>query len=219
AVLHTWGQKLHLHAHVHCVVPGGGLAPTGERWSRCRPGFFLPVKVLSRVFRGKFLSHLEEAFHRGQRAFHGQQKYRAAVDAFGRLTDGLRERDWVVYAQPPAGSPEQVLKYLARYVHRVAISNQRLLKIEDDQVFFTWKDYTRENQVKTLALPAVEFIRRFLLHVLPSGFVRIRHYGWLANRHRQEKLQQCRQLLQAEACRGAINQAEQVPETAVACAA
>lgn len=216
AVLHTWGQNLHLHPHVHCVVPGGGLAPTGDRWIGCRPGFFLPVKVLSRVFRGKFLAHLEEAFHRGQLAFHGQQKDRAMVDAFGRLMSGLRERDWVVYAQPPAGNPEQVLKYLARYVHRVAISNQRLLKIDNDQVFFTWKDYARENQVKTMALPAVEFIRRFLLHVLPSGFVRIRHYGWLANRHREEKLQQCRQLLQAEALQGPIDQAEQSPAEAVA---
>ncbi len=219
AVLHTWGQKLHLHPHVHCVVPGGGLAPTGNRWVGCRPGFFLPVKVLSRVFRGKFVSHLEEAFRRGQLSFHGQQKYLAAVDAFGRLTGGLRERDWVVYAQPPAGSPEQVLKYLARYVHRVAISNQRLLKIEDDQVFFTWKDYARENQVKTMALPAVEFIRRFLLHVLPSGFVRIRHYGWLANRHREEKLQQCRQLLQVEVLRGPTDEAAKSPEEPVASAA
>ena len=216
AVLHTWGQNLHLHPHVHCLVPGGGLAPTGDRWIPCRPGFFLPVKVLSRVFRGKFLAYLEEAFHRGQLAFHGQQKERARVDGFGRLMSGLRKRDWVVYAQPPAGNPEQVLKYLARYVHRVAISNQRLLKIDNDQVFFTWKDYARKNQVKTMALPAVEFIRRFLLHVLPSGFVRIRHYGWQANRHREEKLQQCRQLLQAEALRGAIDQAEQSPAETVA---
>jgi hypothetical protein len=201
AVLHTWGQNLHLHPHLHCVVPGGGLAPTGDRWIGCRPGFFLPVRVLSRVFRGKFLAHLEAAFGRGQLTFHGQQAYLAQIDAFWDLTGGLRERDWVVYAQPPAGSPEQVLKYLARYVHRVAIANSRLLKIENDQVFFTWKDYAHQNQAKTMALPAVEFIRRFLLHVLPSGFVRIRQYGWLANRHREEKLEQCRRLLQVETLR------------------
>jgi hypothetical protein len=205
AVLHTWGQNLHLHPHVHCVVPGGGLTPTGDRWIRCRPGFFLPVKVLSRVFRGKVLSYLKEAFQHGQLAFHGQQEYLAEPDAFLRLIGGLREREWVVYAKPPFGGPEHVLKYLARYTHRVAIANQRLLKIENDQVFFTWKDYARENQVKTMALPAVEFIRRFLLHVLPSGFMRIRHYGLLANRHRQEKLQQCRQLLQVEALRSQVD--------------
>jgi hypothetical protein len=214
-VLHTWGQNLHLHPHVHCVVPGGGLAPTGDRWIPCRPGFFLPVQVLSRVFRGKFLSHLEAAFGCGQLSFHGQQEHLGAVDAFLRLTGGLRERDWVVYAQPPAGSPEQVLKYLARYVYRVAISNQRLLRIENDQVFFTWKDYTRENQVQTMALPAVEFIRRFLVHVLPSGFVRIRHYGLLANRHRAEKLQQCRQLLQVVAPQCHTDEAVKCPEKPV----
>jgi hypothetical protein len=202
AVLHTWGQNLHLHPHLHCVVPGGGLAPTGDRWISCRPGFFLPVRVLSRVFRDKFLSYLEAAFGHGQLTFHGQQAYLAQVDAFWALTGGLKERDWVVYAQPPAGSPEQVLKYLARYVHRVAIANSRLLKIDNDQVFFTWKDYAHHSQVKTMALPAVEFIRRFLLHVLPSGFVRIRQYGLLANRHRQEKLEQCRRLLPVETLGG-----------------
>jgi hypothetical protein len=206
AVLPTWGQNLHLHPHVHCVVPGGGLTLAGDRWVGCRPGFFLPVKVLSRLFRGKFLAHLEEAFRHGQLAFHGQQAHLAALDAFLRLTGGLRRREWVVYAKPPLGGPEQVLKYLARYTHRVAIANHRLLKVEDGRVFFTWKDYARENQVKTMALPAVEFIRRFLLHVLPSGFRRIRHYGLLANRHREEKLERCRQFLQVEALRSQADQ-------------
>jgi hypothetical protein len=195
SVLHTWGQNLHLHPHVHCVVPGGGLAPGGDRWVACRPGFFLPVKVLSRVFRGKFLAQLEEAFQRGRLTCHGRLEHLAEASAFFGLTAALRQKEWVVYAKPPFGGPEQVLKYLARYTHRVAISNSRLLKVEDDQVHFTWKDYADGNADKTMALPAFEFIRRFLQHVLPSGFVRIRHYGLLANRHREEKLQRCRHLL------------------------
>ncbi len=137
AVLHTWGQNLHLHPHVHCVVPGGGVAPTGERWVACRPRFFLPVKVLSRVFREKFLSYLKGAFQAGHLSFHGQQEHWADPATFGQLTSGLGEREWVVYAKPPFGGPEQVLKYLARYTHRVAISNSRLVKMESGQVFFT----------------------------------------------------------------------------------
>jgi hypothetical protein len=195
SVLHTWGQNLHLHPHVHIVVPGGGLAPGGDRWIACRPDFFLPVKVLSRVFRGKFLAQLEEAFRRGQLSCHGRLQHLAEAAAFFGLTAALREKEWVVYAKPPWGGPEPVLKYLARYVHRVAISNHRLVKVEDDQVHFTWKDYADGHAEKTMALPAFEFLRRFLQHVVPSGFVRIRHYGLLANRHREEKLRRCRQLL------------------------
>jgi hypothetical protein len=198
AVLHTWGQNLHLHPHVHCVVPGGGLAPGGDRWVASRPGFFLPVKVLSRVFRGKFLTQLEAAFQQGQLRCHGRIEHLTEATAFLGLTTALRQKEWVVYAKPPFGGPEQVLKYLARYTHRVAISNSRLLKIEDDRVHFTWKDYADGHKDKAMALPAFEFIRRFLQHVLPSGFVRIRHYGLLANRHREEKLQHCRQLLGVE---------------------
>jgi hypothetical protein len=198
SVLHTWGQNLHLHPHVHCVVPGGGLAPGGDRWVACRPGFFLPVKVLSRVFRGKFLAALEQDFRQGRLTFHGRQQPLADCAAFFDLTQALRKREWVVYAKPPFGGSEPVLKYLARYTHRVAISNSRLVQIEDGNVHFTWKDYADGNTQKVMTLPAVEFIRRFLQHVVPSGFVRIRHYGLLANRHRQEQLQRCREMLRVE---------------------
>jgi hypothetical protein len=195
AILHTWGQNLHLHPHLHCVVPGGGLADNGTRWIACRPGFFLPVRVLSRLFRGKFLARLDEAFAQGQLAFPGQHQELAQPAAFRKWSASLRAKEWVVYAKPPFGGPEQVLKYLARYTHRVAISNQRLVKMEDGKVHFHWKDYAHGNAAKVMALDALEFIRRFLQHVLPSGFVRIRHFGFLANRCRKEKLQLCRTLL------------------------
>lgn len=197
AVLHTWGQKLLLHPHVHCVVPGGGLAPDGKSWIACRPGFFLPVRVLSRVFRGKFLALLQAAYDRGHLSFHGCQSHCADPEVFQRLLDELRRVEWVVYAKKPFGGPAQVLKYLARYTHRVAISNQRLLKLEDGKVHFEWKDYAHGHAKKVMALDALEFIRRFLLHVLPSGFVHIRHFGFLANRSREEKLPLCRLLIAA----------------------
>jgi hypothetical protein len=197
AVLHTWGQTLLLHPHLHCVVPGGGLAPDGTHWVSCRPGFFLPVRVLSRVFRGKFLAMLQAVFDRGKLSFHGQQSHLADPAVFRRRLDELRQGEWVVYAKPPFGGPEQVLKYLARYTHRVAISNRRLLKLEEGKVHFQWKDYAHGHAEKTMALDAVEFIRRFLLHVLPRGFVHIRHYGFLANRSREEKLPLCRRLIAA----------------------
>jgi hypothetical protein len=195
AVLHTWGQNLHLHPHVHCVVPGGGLASEGNRWVACRPGFLLPVRPLSRLFRGKFLDLLRRAYDRGLLGFHGQQEHLADPRAFGELLQACWRTEWVVYAKPPFGGPERVLKYLARYTHRVAISNQRLVKVEDDQVFFRWKDYAHGNQPKVMALGAVEFLRRFLQHVVPSGFVRIRHYGLLGNRVREANLARCRALL------------------------
>ena len=195
AILHTWGQNLHLHPHVHCVVPGGGLAADGTRWIACRPGFFLPVRVLSRLFRGKFLARLDEAFANRRLTLVGQHQKLAQPAAFQEWLASLRTQEWVVYAKPPFGGPEQVLKYLARYTHRVAIANQRLIKMEDGKVHFHWKDYAHDNAAKVMALDAVEFIRRFLHHVLPSGFVRIRHFGFLANRCRSEKLQRCRQLL------------------------
>ena len=196
AVLHTWGQNLHLHPHLHCVVPGGGIATDGSRWVSCRPGFFLPVRVLSQLFRGKFLAFFEEGFQQHEFRFHGQLQGLADAKAFQMLLDKLRTKEWVVYAKPPFGGPEQVLKYLARYTHRVAISNHRLLKMEDDKVFFHYKDYADDHAQKVMALDGVEFIRRFLQHVVPSGFVRIRHFGFLANRFRAEKLKLCRQLLQ-----------------------
>ena len=195
AVLHTWGQNLHLHPHLHCVVPGGGIAPDGSRWVSCRPGFFLPVRVLSRLFRGKFLAFLQDAYQRKRLGFHGQLESLNGGQAFQRLIDKLRGQEWVVFAKPPFGGPEQVLKYLARYTHRVAISNHRLIKLEDDKVFYHYKDYANDRAEKVMALDAVEFIRRFLLDVVPSGFVRIRNFGFLAHRFRGERLKRCRELL------------------------
>lgn len=198
AVLHTWGQNLHLHPHVHCVVPGGGIATACSRWIACRPGFFLPVAVMRRLFRGKFLARFQDAFRNDHLSFRGQQQALADPARFVELLNSLRQMEWVVYAKPPfggPGGPEQVLKYLARYTHRVAISNHRLLKMEDGKVYFHWKDYAHGSVQKTMALDAVEFIRRFLQHVVPSGFVRIRHFGFLAHRCREEKLQRCREML------------------------
>jgi hypothetical protein len=195
SVLHTWGQNLHLHPHVHCVVPGGGISLEGDRWVPCRPGFFLPVRPLGRLFRGKFLAMLQRGYDRGLLGFHGQQQHLADPKAFRTLMESCWQTEWVVYAKPPFGGPEQVLKYLARYTHRVAISNARLVKVEEDRVFFRWKDYAQGNQQKVMALEAVEFVRRFLLHVVPSGFVRIRHYGLQANRVRAANLARCRALL------------------------
>lgn len=194
AVLHTWGQTLQHHPHLHCVVPGGGLSPDHSKWIACRPGFFLPVKVLSRLFRRKFIAGLRQMFDAGQLNCVGQL---ASSRQFARLLAELSRIEWVVYAKPPFGGPEQVLKYLARYTHRVAISNHRLLELKEGRVSFSYKDYAAGNITKTLTLDAVEFTRRFLLHVLPSGFVRIRHYGWLANRHRRARVALCRRLLAA----------------------
>ena len=199
AILHTWGQNLEHHPHVHCVVPGGGLAPDGSRWVACPPGFFLPVRVLSRVFRGKFLALLRHAFDQGKLSFHGKLRVLADAGAFQRRLTASAQTEWVVYAKPPFGGAEQVLKYLARYTHRVAISNRRLVALEDGAVKFHWKDYAHGGGQKTMTLKATEFIRRFLLHVLPSGFVRIRHYGFLANRVCREKLALCRGLLEDKA--------------------
>lgn len=198
AVLHTWGQNLQHHPHLHCVVPGGGLSLDGSRWVACRPGFFLPVRILSRVFRGKFLALLGEAFDHGRLSFHGKLSALADAGEFQRRLTASARTEWVVYAKPPFGGPEQVLKYLARYTHRVAISNRRLVALEDGEVTFHWKDYAHGRGQKTMTLKASEFIRRFLLHVLPTGFVRIRHFGFLANRVRRDKLARCRALLELE---------------------
>jgi hypothetical protein len=195
AVLHTWGQALQHHPHVHCVVPGGGLSPDGARWIACPRRFFLPVRVLSRVFRGKLLARLRAAHDRGRLAFHGRLKDLAHTGRFGQLLAAAARSDWVVYAQPPAGGPERVWKYLARYIHRVAISNRRLIALEDGRVRFRYKDYARGGKRRVMTLAASEFLRRFLQHVLPAGFVRIRHYGFLANRCRREKVTLCRRLL------------------------
>jgi hypothetical protein len=196
AVLHTWGQNLHLHPHLHCVVPGGGLSPDGARWIGCRTqSFFLPVQVLSARFRNLFLSYLRKAFEEGRLGFYGEMAGLSNPAAFDALCRRMRRIKWVVFVKPPFGGPEQVLKYLARYTHRVAISNSRLLSLKDGCVTFRWKDYAADNQSKVMKLDAVEFIRRFLLHILPSGFVRIRQFGFLSNRARGKKLALCRALL------------------------
>jgi hypothetical protein len=195
AVLHTWGQNLLHHPHVHCVVPAGGLAAAGSAWVACRKGFFLPVRVLSRVYRGKFIAFLKRAHERAQLVFHGKLRPLAARAVLEQLIDQSVQKEWVVYAKRPFGGPAQVLKYLARYTHRVAIANGRLLRLEDGKVTFRWKDYAHGSRQSTMTLDAIEFIRRFLLHVLPSGFMRIRYYGFLANRFRAENLARCRELL------------------------
>jgi hypothetical protein len=195
SVLHTWGQTLQPHPHVHCVVPGGGLSPGHERWISSRSHFFLPVKVLSRVFRGKFVAGLQRAFRGKQLAFHGECLPLANEKAFAEFSRTLFRQDWVVYAKPPFGGPKHVLQYLARYTHRVAISNHRILMVNDSQVTFRWKDYAHHSKQRTMTLSCEEFLRRFLQHVLPQGFPRIRYFGFLANRQRRELLPLCRNLL------------------------
>ena len=196
AILHTWGQQLLHHPHVHCVVPGGGLSPDGEHWIACRPGFFLPVRVLSRLFRRLFLEQLHRAFRAGALRFYAQLEPLRDAGAFAAYLAPAAQAEWVVYAKPPFGGAHHVLDYLARYTHRVAISNNRLLRFNDGRVTFLWKDYQHGAAKKTMTLAADEFIRRFLLHVPPEGFQHIRHYGFLANRYRETKLARCRQLLQ-----------------------
>ncbi len=190
AILHTWGQTLIHHPHVHCVVPAGGLAKDGS-WHPCRPGFFLPVRVLSRLFRGKFVAGLRDAFREGRLELHGSLARYHDSAAFGRLLQEARGTEWVVYAKPPFEAPEHVLKYLARYTHRIAISNHRLLAVDDEAVTFRYKDY-RSRRARSLSLPLGEFTRRFLLHVLPKGLVRIRYYGFLAHAGRVRLLARCR---------------------------
>jgi hypothetical protein len=213
-VLHTWGQNLHHHPHVHCVVTGGGLScdragksDASPRWRACRPGFFLPVRVLSRVFRGKFLAGVRSLFDAGKLLLPGRLAALADPHARAAWCAGLGAKDWVVYAKKPFGGPAQVLKYLARYTHRVAISNSRLLELRDGRVTFRYKDYAADHRHKTMTLDADEFLRRFLQHVLPSGFVKVRHYGLLANRHRAARLTVCRRLLLA------ANVAATLPDT------
>lgn len=195
AVLHSWGQSLQFHPHLHCVVPGGGLSADGQRWISCRPDFFLPVRVLSHLFRRLFLESLQHAFDSGKLEFFNTLESLRNRSAFVQFLDRMKDCDWVVYAKRPFAGPQQVLDYVGRYTHRVAISNNRLLDIENGQVCFEWKDYRAGGQVKTMSLSADEFIRRFLLHVLPDGFQRIRYYGFLGNRYRKQKLEQCRRLL------------------------
>ena len=195
SILHTWGQTLQPHPHLHCVVPGGGLSPDHQRWIASRVHFFLPVKVLSRVFRGKFVDGLRRAARAGRLTFHGECLPLANPQAFAAFLRTLFQQDWGVYAKPPFGGPEHVLQYLACYTHRVAISNHRLLDVSDSHVTFRWKDYAQGSRQRTMTLTGEEFLRRFVQHVLPKGFPRIRYFGWLANRRRKNLLPLCRVLL------------------------
>jgi predicted Zn-ribbon and HTH transcriptional regulator len=196
-ILHSWGQTLMAHPHLHCVVPGGGISLDGRRWVACRPGFFLHVHVLSRRFRRLYLQYLEQRYATGKLRFDGQLQPLSQAQTFTRYLASLRKTEWVVYCKPPFGGPERVLNYLGRYTHRVAISNNRLKELKDGQVTFAYKDYKHEQRQKLMTLPVDEFLRRFLLHVLPDGFQRIRHYGLLANRYRTQNLARCRELLVA----------------------
>jgi len=198
-LLHTWGQTLQHHPHLHCIVPGGGIAPDGTRWVTCRPGFFLPVHVLSRRFRSLFLARLQTAFAAGELHFSGTLAALVGSAAFAERLDALRAVEWVVYAKRPFAGPQQVLAYLGRYTHRVAMANSRLTRLADGQVDFTWKDYRHHGKTKVMTLAADKFIRRFLLHAVPDGFHRIRHIGFLANGHRAAKLALPRALLAAPA--------------------
>ncbi len=198
AVLHTWGSALTHHPHLHCIVPGGGLSMDGARWVACKPGFFLPVRVLSRLFRRLFLTQLCDAHHAGNLQFFGQHQNLADTQDFAKYLSPLRQIDWVVYAKRPFAGPEAVLAYLSRYTHRVAIANSRLIACDERGVTFKWKDYRAKerDRHKTMTLATPEFIRRFLLHVLPRGFHRIRHYGLFANKGRAQHLAQAHELLQ-----------------------
>jgi putative transposase/transposase-like zinc-binding protein len=195
AVLHTWGQALHHHPHLHCIVPGGGLSPDQTRWVACPPGFLLPVRVLSRRFRDVFVRELRAAFAAEALHLPGALASLADRTASCAWLAELARAEWVVYAKPPFAGPEQVLGYLGRYTHRVALANSRLVGLEDGRVSFSWKDYRQGGTTKVMTLAADEFIRRFLQHTVPDGFHRIRHIGFLANRHRARKLDRCRALL------------------------
>jgi hypothetical protein len=194
-VLHTWSQKLRLHPHVHCIIPAGGLSLDHTHWVKSRDRFFLPVKVLSRVFRGKFVAALQQAFREGQLVFHGDLTLLAQPKIFAAWLRPLFRKDWVVYSKPPFGGPQYVLQYLGRYTHRVAISNHRLVSLIEEQVTFRWRDSAHNNEQRLLTLSLDEFLRRFLLHLLPKGFMRIRNFGFLANRRRATTLPLCFQLL------------------------
>lgn len=197
SVLHTWNQKLSLHPHVHCVIPAGGLSLDHTHWIKSRSRFFLSIKVLRRVFRGKFVAGLKQAFHSGRLQFHGKLAPLSLPKTFAAWLRPLFRKDWVVYAKPPFGGPEYVLQYLGRYTHRVAISNHRLVSFAEGKVTFRWRDSAHNNEQKLLTVSLDEFLRRFLLHLLPKGFVRIRNFGFLANRRRAAFLPLCFHLLDA----------------------
>jgi len=209
SILHTWGQNLMDHPHVHTVVTGGGLSRNGQKWKSSKKDFFLPVKVMSKLFRGKFLDYLKKSRAQNELVYPGAISHLVSPGAFKALTNGLYKKKWVVYCKPPFDGAKGVLEYLGRYTHRIAISNHRIVKMEDDKVSFRWRDYSDNNKSKIMTVDADEFIRRFLLHVLPDRFVKIRHYGLLGNRCRRQKLDRCRELL---ACADQ-NKTEQKAET------
>jgi hypothetical protein len=194
-VLHTWGQKLDLHPHVHYVVPAGGISLDGTRWVHCRKNFLVPIRVLRNVFRAKFLDELQQLFEQSKLGFYGSLEHLREPHKFASLVRKLRKKKWIVYSKPPFGGPQQVLKYLARYTHRVAISNHRILALDESGVTFGWKDYAAAADTKSIKLAGAEFLRRLLQHVLPKRFVRIRHYGLLAHRNRDAKVANCRKLI------------------------
>jgi hypothetical protein len=194
-ILHTWGQNLMDHPHVHCIVTGGGISPDGGRWVSCRKSFFIHVKVMSALFSGKFLDHLEHSFKNGVLVFDGAISHLKTPGNFNIFRKQLYEKKWVVYCKPPFDGPKGVLQYLGRYTHRIAISNNRILANQDGKVSFLWRDYAEDNRQKTMTLKADEFIRRFLLHVLPARYVRIRHFGLLANRNRKDNIAACHRMI------------------------
>ncbi|MDD5724512.1 MAG: IS91 family transposase [Syntrophales bacterium] len=194
-ILHTWGQNLMDHPHIHCIVTGGGLSTDGDRWVSCRKGFFIPVRVMSALFRGKFLDLLKTSFESGDLLFPGSISHLKELGAFESFRKHLYHKKWVVYCKPPFDGPKGVLKYLGRYTHRIAISNNRILSNRDGRVSFSWRDYADDNRQKTMNLTADEFIRRFLLHVLPARYVRIRYFGLLGNRNRKNNIALCREFL------------------------
>jgi hypothetical protein len=195
SILHTWGQNLLLHPHIHCVIPAGGLSADHLSWAGPRYPFFLPVKALSRIFRGKFVAGLKRLYRRGKLDCSGPAAGLAAPKQFAKLLRRMHRKDWVVYAKPAFGGPSQVLRYLGRYTHRVAISNHRIVAFDGERVRFRYKDYAHGGKQRVMSLSAIEFLRRFFLHILPKGFVRIRHFGFLANRWRTHRLAICRQIL------------------------
>ncbi len=209
-ILHTWGQNLMDHPHIHCVVPGGGLSFDGRHWVSCRKGFFIPVRVMSSLFKGKFLNYLKESFESGDLIFHGGISHLNDPRTFEVFRSQFYHKKWVVYCKPPFDSVEGVLQYLGRYTHRIAISNNRILNVQDGNVSFRWRDYADGDKQKTMTLKADEFIRRFLLHVLPPRYVRIRHFGLLANRSRKDNIALCRELIGS--CKTITNEKER-PET------
>jgi hypothetical protein len=195
SILHTWGQNLMEHPHIHNIVSGGGLSRDGRTWKPCKKDFFLPVKMMSRLFRGKFLSYLKQLRAEEKLVYPGAASHLAQPAAFDALISNLYKKKWVVYCKPPFDETKDILEYLGRYTHRIAISNHRLVNLEDDKVSFRWRDYADNNKIKIMTVDADEFIRRFLLHVLPDRFVKIRHYGLLGNRCRKKKIDRCRELL------------------------